>query len=167
MGHIGSTKGTTDSHSASEVDTSQERTEALRWRSVFENSAIGVAVADLNGRVLSTNANYQKMLGYTESEFQGISFLDITHEDHREANWALVTELLEGKRDQFQIEKQYRRKDGSLVWVSNNVSLVPGTDGTPRFMMALSEDITERKRVEEDLLKSEERVRLILDSAAE
>lgn len=167
MGHIGSTNGTTDSHSASEVDTSQERTEALRWRSVFENSAIGVSVADLHGRVLATNANYQKMLGYTESEFQELSFLDITHEDYREANWALVTELLEGNRDQFQIEKQYRRKDGSLVWVRNNVSLVRGIESTPQFMLALSEDITERKQAEEALQQSEERARLILNSAAE
>ena len=167
MGHTGPTNGTTDSHSASEVDISQEKTEALRWRSVFENSAIGVAVADLNGRVLATNANYQKMLGYTESEFQGISFLDITHEDHREANWTLVKELLEGKRDQFQIEKQYRRKDGSLVWVRNNVSLVREDEGAPRFMLALSEDITERKQAEEALQESDERARLILNSAAE
>jgi formate hydrogenlyase transcriptional activator len=167
MGHIGPTKGTTDGHSASEVDTSQERTEALRWRSVFENSAIGVAVADLNGRVLATNANYQKMLGYTESEFQEISFLDITHEDYREANWTLVKELLQGKRDQFQIEKQYRHKDGSLVWVNNNVSLVRGTDSTPQFMLALSEDITERKQAQAALQQSEERARLILNSAAE
>jgi len=138
-----------------------------RWRSVFENSAIGVALTDLNGRFLATNPTYQKMLGYTDEEFQTVSFLEITHEDYREANLALVTELLEGKREQFQIEKQYRRKDGSLIWVRNNVSLVPGTETIPRFIMALSEDITERKHAEEALQKSEERVRLILDSAAE
>ena len=167
MGHTGSTNGTTDSHSGSEVDISQEKTEALRWRSVFENSAVGVAVADLTGRVLATNPNYQKMLGYTESEFQRISFLDITHDDFREANGILVRELLEGKRDQFQIEKQYRRKDGSFVWVRNNVSLVRGAESTPQFMLALSEDITERKQAEEALQQSEERARLILNSAAE
>ena len=138
-----------------------------RWRSVFENSAIGVALTDLNGRFLATNPTYQKMLGYREEEFQTVSFLEITHEDYREANWALVSELLEGKREQFQIEKQYRRKDGSFIWVRNNVSLVPGTESVPRFIMALSEDITERKQAEEALQKSEERVRLILDSAAE
>ncbi|HZM98829.1 MAG TPA: sigma 54-interacting transcriptional regulator, partial [Pyrinomonadaceae bacterium] len=145
----------------------RERTEALRWRSVFENSAIGVAVADLNGHVLATNATYQRMLGYTESEFEGIPILEITHESFREANWALITELLEGKRDQFQIEKQYRRKDGSLLWVRNNVSLVRDSESTPRLMLALSEDITERKAAEEALQKSEERARLILNSAAE
>src|SRR5258705_11194488 len=67
----------------------------------------------------------------------------------------LITEMLEGKRRQFQIEKKYRRKDGSLVWVSNNVSLVPGTERVPRFIMALSEDITERKRAEDTLRASE------------
>src|SRR4030095_9346087 len=134
-----------------------------RWRSVYENSAIGVALTDLNGRFLATNAAYQKMLGYTEEEFRKLTFLDITHEDHREYNWDLITELFEGKRNQFQIEKQYWRKDGSVIWVSNNVSLVPGTESMSRFIMALSEDITERKQAEEALRKSEERWRTLLE----
>ena len=126
-----------------------------RWRAVFENSAIGVALTDLSGRFLATNSAFQKMLGYTEEEIGKLTFLELTHEDYRESNWQLVTELLEGKRRQFQIEKQYRRKDGSLIWVSNNVSLVPGTESMPRFIMALSEDITERKRTEETLRKTQ------------
>src|ERR1700757_4411322 len=126
-----------------------------RWRSVFENSAIGVALTDLNGRFLVTNHVYQTMVGYTAEELRALCFLDVTHEDYREANWALIAELLEGKRRQFQIEKKYRRKDGSLIWVSNNVSLVPGTERVPRFIMALSEDITQRKRAEEALQRSE------------
>src|SRR6266496_2258051 len=173
MQHARPNRGKPQSHSSSENATERKRTEEAlrkseeRWRSVFENSAIGVALTDLNGHFLATNPTYQKMLGYTEEEFQTVSFLEITHEDYREANWALIKELLEGKRAQFQIEKQYRRKDGGLVWVRNNVSLVPGTESMPRFIMALSEDITERKQAEEALQKSEERVRLILDCAAE
>src|SRR5688572_6254544 len=126
-----------------------------RWRSVFENSAIGVALTDLRGRFLATNSAYQKMLGYTDEEIGRLTFLELTHEDYRESNRQLVTELLEGKRRQFQIEKQYRRKGGSLIWVSNNVSLVPGTESMPRFVMALSEDITERKQTEEKLRRSQ------------
>src|SRR5882724_6984144 len=126
-----------------------------RWRSVFENSAIGVALTDLNRRFLATNHVFQAMVGYTEEELRTVNFLDLTHEDYREANWTLITELVEGKRRQFQIEKKYRRKDGSSIWVSNNVSLVPGTERVPRFIMALSEDITQRKRAEEALLRSE------------
>jgi len=126
-----------------------------RWRSVFENSAIGVALTDLNGRFIATNPVYQKMLGYTAEELQKLSFLDITHEEYRESNWTLVGDLLAGERQQFEIEKQYRRKDGRSVWVRNNVSIVPGTERVPRFLMALSEDITERKLAEEKLRRSE------------
>jgi len=125
-----------------------------RWRSVFENSAIGVALTDLNGRFLAANPVYEKMVGYTEEELQKLSFLDVTLEEYLEANRTLVGELLEGKRQQFQMEKQYRRKNGSLIWVRNNVSLVPGTERVTRFLMTLSEDITERRRVEEALNKA-------------
>jgi PAS domain S-box-containing protein len=134
-----------------------------RWRSVFENSAIGVALTDLNGRFIATNPVYQEMLGYTGEELQKLSFLDITHEENREPNRTLIGELLAGKRQQFQIEKQYRRKNGSLVWVRNNVSIVPGSERVPRFLMALSEDITERKQAEEKLRASETNLRQIVD----
>src|SRR6195256_4342926 len=142
-----------------ELEKSEER-----WRSVFENSAIGVALTDLNGRFLATNHVYQTIVGYTEEELRALCFLDVTHEDYREANWTLITELLEGKRRQFQIEKKYRRKDGSSIWVTNNVSLVPGTERVPRFIMALSEDITERKRAEEALRSHEQNLRLLVDT---
>lgn len=144
-------------HAEAERSLAEEalRKSEERWRAVFENSAIGVALTDLSGRFLATNSAYQKMLGYTGEELGRLTFLELTHQDYRESNWQLVTELLEGKRRQFQIEKQYRRKDGSLIWVSNNVSLVPGTKSMSRFVMALSEDITERKQIEQKLRRSE------------
>lgn len=125
-----------------------------RWRSVFDNSAVGVALADLSGRFIATNPVYEKMLGYTEDEFQQLTYLDITHPEDIEQNRTLMAELLDGKYQQFQIEKRYRRKDSQTVWVRNNVSVVPGTEGVPRFLMALSEDITQRKLSEEALSKA-------------
>jgi PAS domain S-box-containing protein len=132
-----------------------------RWRSVFENSAVGVALVDLDGRFIGTNPVFQKMLGYTAEELRNLSFLDITVEEYREPNRALIGELLEGARRQFQIEKQYRRKNGSLVWVRSNVSLVPGSERVPRFLMAIVEDISERKEAEHRLRAAiDERTRL-------
>jgi PAS domain S-box-containing protein len=125
-----------------------------RWRSVFENSAVGVALADLNGRLIATNPVFQKMVGYSEQELQQLTFVDITHEEDLDHNEALIGELIGGQRQQFQIEKQYRCKDGTSVWVRNNVSIVPGTDRMARFLMALSEDITQQKSSEEALAKA-------------
>ena len=154
-GNVAKWYGTnTDLEERKRADQALRKSEE-RWRSVFENSAIGVALTDHNGRFLAANHVFQAMVGYTEEELRAVNFLDLTHEDYRQANWALITELVEGKRRQFQIEKKYRRKDGSLIWVSNNVSLVPGTERVPRFIMALSEDITQRKRAEEALQRSE------------
>jgi formate hydrogenlyase transcriptional activator len=173
MPRAGPSKRESEEHTLSEDAAKNMQTEESlrkieeRWRFVFENSAIGVALADLNGRLLAVNPTYQKMLGYTEEEFKTLSFLDFTHEDYVERCEVLAAELVEGKRDQFQIEKKYRHKDGSPIWVRDNISLVPGTETIPQFIMALSEDITERKQAEEALKESEERVRLILDSSAE
>jgi PAS domain S-box-containing protein len=125
-----------------------------RWRSIFENSAVGVALAALNGRFIAANPIFQKMLGYNEDELQQLTFLDITHDENVEHNRSLVGELLDGKRQQFQIEKKYRRKDGQPVWARTNVAIVPGTDRVPGFLMALSEDITQRKVSEEALAKA-------------
>jgi len=160
------TKHKLDEEALREAHVQVTRSEE-RWRAVYENSAIGVALTDLKGRFLAANPVYQKMLGYTDEELRTLSFLDVTHEDYRESNRALVAELLEGKRQQFQIEKQYRRKDGSLIWVKNSASFVPGTESMPGFLMTVSEDIIDRKESEQALRHSEEQVRLILDSAAE
>jgi PAS domain S-box-containing protein len=125
-----------------------------RWRSVFESSAVGVTLADLNGRYIAANPVFQKMVGYTEEELQKLTFMDITHEQDVDHNQALHRELIAGQRHQFQIEKQYRCKDGATVWARNNVSIVPGTERVPRSLMALSEDITQRKESEEALAKA-------------
>ena len=121
------------------------------WYRVFENSAIGIALTDLSGRFLSTNAAYQAIVGYSDEELRGLTFLELTHEDDRRQNQKLATELMAGKKPQFQIEKRYRRKDGRIIWVSNNVSLVLGDPNSQGCMMAIVEDITERKRVELEL----------------
>lgn len=135
-----------------------------RWRSVFENSAIGVALADLNGKFIAANPVFLNMLDYTEEELGQFSFIDITVEEDRKLNRVLVEELLTGKRKQFQIEKRYRRKDGNTVWARTNVSIVPGTERVPQFLMALSEDVTDRKRAEEALKASERELSSIINT---
>ena len=136
-----------------------------RWRTAFENSAIGIMMRDLEGRYIAANSVFQNMLGYTESELCQLNFMDVTYEEDRKANLELVGELLEGKRQHYQIEKRYRRKDGALLWVRNNVALVPGMRDAAPFLFAVVEDITQRKQEESARRYSEERYRVVVETA--
>jgi PAS domain S-box-containing protein len=140
----------------------QLRKSEERWRAIFENSAAGISIADMaSGRILSTNVALQKMLGYSEEELRGLSFIDITYEGDREANRRLVDQLLEGKRSSFEMQKRYRRRDGSLVWGSVHVSTLPGTESIPRLWLAIVENVTERKQAQEELQHSFEQLRAL------
>jgi PAS domain S-box-containing protein len=122
-----------------------------RWRTAFESAAIGIVMGDFNGRYFTANSAFRKMLGYTEAELCRLTVKEVTYEEDREANLALVSELVEGKRQHFEIEKRYRRKDGTLFWARQHVALVPGMRRVAPFWFGVVEDITERKRVEEEL----------------
>ena len=122
-----------------------------RWRTAFENSAIGIIMADFSGRFIAANRAFLNTLGYTESELYQLTFSDVTYEEDRKLNVDLVRELVEGKRKHFQIEKRNRRKDGTLVWVRTNAALVPGMGAVEPCWFGVVEDITQRKRVEEEL----------------
>ncbi len=111
---------------------------------------------------LAANATYRKMLGYDEDVLRSLSITDVTDEDDREADRTLMAELLERKRRECRIEKRCRRKDGGLIWVRTNVSLVLGSDNMPLFLVAIVENITERKLLQDELLFERDRLRLLL-----
>ena len=121
-----------------------------RWRTAFENAAIGIVMADFNGRYFAANSAFRNMLGYTERELYRLSFDEVTYEGDREANVLLASELTEGKRQHFEIEKRYRRKDGTLLWTRQHVALVPGMQGVAPFWFGVVEDITGSKHVDEE-----------------
>src|SRR5712664_178277 len=149
-------------------DEEQLRKSEERWRAVVENSAVGIVLqsGDRSGRFLAANGAYQRMLGYSPEELRTLTFMDITHEEDREANRRLADELLEGKRQSFELTKRNRRKDGTLMWVSIHVSLIPGTGRNDRLFLSIVDDITERKRAEEALGRSERQFRALFEEAA-
>ena len=138
-----------------------------RWQTAFENSAIGIIMRDRADRFLAANRAFQNVLGYTESELCQLRETDVTYEEDRELNLELIAGLWEGTRHHFQIEKRYRRKDHKLVWVRNDVTLLPGTAGVAPFLFTIVEDITERKKEEAERRNIEQRYRVMVETASD
>jgi PAS domain S-box-containing protein len=120
-----------------------------RFRSVVRHAALGVAIADGEGRFQECNPAYCRMLGYDHDELLSRSFLEIVHPDDREANLAQIRRLRSGVVPSFEIENRYRRADGSSIWVHKHVSVVPDAAGRPEHFMAIVTDITERRLADE------------------
>ncbi|MGH9344992.1 MAG: PAS domain S-box protein, partial [Terriglobia bacterium] len=157
---------------AQDITERKRQQEALReseerFRTVFESSGVGIVLSSLDGRFIEVNPTYRGMLGYTDSELRELTVLDITDERDRPQCGQAVKDLIDGKTKQVTLEKRYCKKEGSPLWVTSAVSLVRDADGSPRWIMAVVEDITARKQAEAALADSEEQFRLLLNSTAE
>jgi two-component system, cell cycle sensor histidine kinase and response regulator CckA len=142
----------------------------LRFRAMFDGAAIGIGICQLDGRILEANPALSGMLGYSQQELAGTHagelYPEHRHEIGREIgreiypdNFSpderLLGELLRGERGSFEIEKRYRRKDGSELWGHLTVSLGRDARREPAFLIAMLADATERRRVEEHLREAE------------
>lgn len=122
-----------------------------RFRTIFEGTTAGIAIVGLDGRVLQINPALQKLLGYSEEEIRDAHFTDVTHPEDLDKDLKLYKELAKGKRDSYQIEKRYIRKDGSLLWGLLNASPIQTPEGDAKFIVGMVEDITARKQAEQEL----------------
>ena len=127
------------------------------FRSIFENAQIGISFFNINEQVISPNRALQEMLGYSEKELGHLESWDkISHPDERAACAQRYAELVQGKCDKNQWEQRLVRKDGTIAKTSVRFSLLRDAAGRPQYVAALQEDITERKRLEADLVTSKE-----------
>jgi PAS domain S-box-containing protein len=150
----------TDDQARQQADLAARQSEE-NFRRVFQEAAIGIAISDLQPRLLEANAAYCRMLGYTEAELRGLDFASITHPDDRERNRQVLDELIAGRRAAVVHEKRYLAKDGRVVWGRVSLSIQHGADGRPVRIIGVAEDITAARTAMEALSASEERFRLL------
>ncbi len=125
------------------------RTSEKRYKALFEQAAVGVAVSDAaTGRYLQVNRRYCEIVGRSEAELLAITPAAITHPESGERDRELVRRLLAGELRDFTVEKRYLRKDGSIVPTSLTVSAMWAPGSPPDTMMAVVQDIAERKKAE-------------------
>jgi PAS domain S-box-containing protein len=161
---IGASKIARDITERQRQERELQRREA-EYRAIFEaGEAAKAEVEPLTGRLLRVNRAYCELLGYAEEELLGMTAWDVTNPDDREHNEASYNRLPSGEIDKFQYEKRYVRKDGRTVWGLVSAVVLRDADGQPLRTVAVVQDVSERKRAEEGLQRSEELRRLALQA---
>jgi PAS domain S-box-containing protein len=140
-----------------------KRLDTQLYSDVFNASPIGIVVENLDGQPLFVNPAFCSMLGFNQDELRSKHCVDFSPPEDAEKDWALFQQLRAGSIDHYQIEKRYFRRDGSLVWGSLSISLLRKHPSP--LVIAMVEDITDKKRAEEALRTSEERLRLAQQAA--
>ncbi|WP_163338477.1 PAS domain S-box protein [Desulfopila sp. IMCC35008] len=137
------------------------RKSEARFRATFDQAAVGIAHISTEGRFLRLNDRFCDIAGYSRAEMLELTFQGITYSDDLDADVEQVNRLLNGEIKTYSMEKRYVRKTGELVWVDLTVSLVRDPAGQPDWFVAVVQDISDRKKVEDDLRESEEKLLLV------
>ena len=141
------------------IDDRVRAQESLReseefFRTSFQASPLAVAVMSSQGAFLRVNEQLVRLLGYSEEELRGTTWDDVTHPDDIGKGKDLVTELVSGRQTTGQIEKRYVTKGGRVVWAELTTALARDAQGEPAYFISHIQDITLRKRAQEELLKA-------------
>ncbi len=139
-----------------------------RFRSAFDDAAIGMALTTTSGQTLRVNAALCAMLGYSERELLACTIEDVVHPDDRGPIEVDRGRLAEGHAPSYRAERRYRHKDGHLLWVQVTASIVRDVTGAPLYFLGQIQDITEQHLAEQalresvvELQRSEQNLRLL------
>lgn len=121
------------------------------FRDIFDASPIGIAVENLEGQLLFVNPALCSFFGYSGEELRSKHCVDFSPPQDAEKDWALFQQLRAGSIHNYQLDKHYFRRDGSLLWGRLSVSLLNSSPSP--FVLAMIEDITDRKKAEDARLR--------------
>lgn len=128
-----------------------------QFRLLFELAPIGMVISSVNGTITKVNSSFYNMLGYTEEEIVGLKLKDITHDEDKRSDSRLHENLLKGLDPHIYFEKRLVRKDGQILNVIVESVLVKNKSGEPSHFIEQVIDITDRKRVERELIFAKEK----------
>jgi len=127
------------------------------FKGYFDIGAIGMCVTSIEKGWIEVNDRLCQMLGYTQAELRLLTWAELTHPEDLASDLNLFNETLAGKRNTYQLDKRFIRKDGGIVYTTLFVSCSRSPDGSVLYFLAALMDITERKLAEEKLRESEEK----------
>jgi diguanylate cyclase (GGDEF)-like protein/PAS domain S-box-containing protein len=134
-------------------------------RAIVELAPVGIGIVDLEGRTILTNDALRRMLGYSTEQFATLHWSAFTHPEDVARNLELFAEMVAGRSDHFEMDKRFVAADGSTVWGRLTVSLLRDEAGAPALAIGMTENITERRRLGEQLRAAEASFRLLVEES--
>ena len=152
--------------------TARKRTEAelresrKRLSATYSQAAVGISEVDMAGRFLNMNDRFCEITGYSREDLLSLRFQDITHPDDIHADAELFGRLWAGEIDTYRLEKRYIHRDGPVIWIELNASLVRDDSGQPSYRVAVVQDVSARKRAEEAAENARQKVEFLAGSSS-
>ena len=143
----------------------EERASMDRFHAYFDHSIVGLAITSLEKGWIEVNDALCQTLGYTRDELNRMTWTELTHPDDLAPDLARFNRMLAGEINSYAMDKRFMHKDGHVVYTRLAVSHVRKPDGNPDYVLAMVEDITERKHSELALENSEKQLRFVLDGS--
>ncbi|MBV6628226.1 MAG: PAS domain S-box protein [Rivularia sp. (in: Bacteria)] len=165
IGHVGTITDITNQKQSEKALRESEQ----RFRSTFEQAAVGICHADTNGKFVRVNQKLCDILGYSRSELLKRSFQEITYADDLQSDLNQVRNLLAGKIQNFSMEKRYICKNGRVIWTEITVSVIRQANSEGDYFLGVIKDISQRKQAQTQLLlraQKQEELNILLTQTA-
>ena len=148
-----------------ELRTSQLRESEYKFRQTFDVSPAGIVLVGLDTRFIRCNLSFSQSLGYEPEELVGKLIEEVTLPEDRQIGKPEMVALVKGEIAKAQVQKRYISKDGQVIWGEVTISLIRDSNGQVQYYLALIQNITERKQIEEKLLEEAARRIILMDQS--
>lgn len=154
-------------HDITEQKKSEEeiRISEFKFRSIFENSTVGIALVGLDGKYLMVNESLCRIMGYSIDELMEKSFYDLTHPEDIELSSNMQNTIFRGEKREYNFNKRYIHKTGKTIWTEVSSRFIHDDKSNPLYFITHVKDITERIFTEKQIRESEEKFRIAFDNA--
>lgn len=134
---------------------------------LFEHSPIGMAKVSIDNRWLKVNNAFAKITGYSKKELLHMNSVEMTHPDDIAVSQSFTQKALEGKIENYEIEKKYLHRNGHYIWCLLSVSLIRNENNLPQYFISQILDITDRKEFENSLHDAQDRYSRLIDATCD
>ena len=137
----------------------------IRYQAIFEQAAVGIVHCSLDGHFIKINESFADFVGYKREELQPLGCAAVTFPEDVDEDLIGIEKLLSGEFSRYERDKRFVRKDGTVVWGHVTMSLMLDEAGQPVELLAVIQNIHDRKMAEEALAESEHHHRVIFENS--